>query len=85
MKCKYCGEEYSENVIRLHENRCNEKEVGVDEDADSSNSDIELVNADDYSVKELKQICRDEDLSGYSRKNQDELVEMINDHRRSDV
>jgi len=49
---------------------------------DTSSSNIDFVNADDYTVKELQEICREEDISGYSRKNQEELVELINDTRQ---
>ena len=32
LKCKYCGEEFSEKVLPLHEERCTEKEMGKTEE-----------------------------------------------------
>jgi hypothetical protein len=41
----------------------------------------ETVNADDYTVVELKEIAKNEGVKGYSNMNQAELVEAINAKR----
>jgi hypothetical protein len=57
--------------------KLNGKWYAPNEDIPSKNNQ-EYVNAEDYTVKELKDKCKELGLSGYSRKNQDELIEMIN-------
>lgn len=59
------------------------KSLGYEKIKEEKENSVEIpeeVNADDYTVKELKNICKELEISGYSNKNQDELIEMINKH-----
>lgn len=51
------------------------------ESKQENNGPVELVNGEDYTVEELKQICRDEEISGFSNLKENELVELINKER----
>lgn len=48
------------------------KVVEVEKTEDKVGDDLE-----EKTVKELHQVCKDKNLSGYSRKTKDELIKMI--------
>ena len=43
-----------------------------------------MEDIDKKSVKELKQYCRDNKIKGFSNKNKEELIDMINDFHKKD-
>jgi len=62
MICKNCGVDISITVYPLHIKRCFKKEK---EDMTK------------YTVKELKQMCKDKGITGYSRLRESELIEIL--------
>lgn len=62
MKCPVCGREISDSVYPLHMKRC-KKDVKK-----------ELI---DYTVSELKSMCKEKGLKGYSKLNEKELIELL--------
>ena len=64
MLCRICGQDISDSVYPFHIKRC-KKETEVKQDMTK------------YTVKELKQMCKDKGLTGYSRKKEAELIEML--------
>lgn len=53
-----------------------------DEDAMTIEEMAETENLKDLSIKELKAVCKHLELSGYSKKNEAELIAMIENHRK---
>ena len=63
MICKICGKEISDAVFPLHMKRCKKEEPKKE--------------LKEYTVKELKAMCKERGLKGYSRKSEAELIEML--------
>ena len=64
MICRICGKDISDAVYPLHMKRCKKVEE-VKEDMTK------------YTVKELKKMCKERGITGYSRKKEAELIEML--------
>lgn len=71
-KCKICGKEFSSSVYKLHYAWCKENNKKVEEV-----EKVEKVELSDYTVKELKEICKEKGITGYSRMKEAELIEVI--------
>ena len=64
MKCEKCGLNFSNSVYNIHVKRCGVKEV----------KEKEFIN---YTVSELKEMCKQKGLKGYSKLNESELIALL--------
>lgn len=79
MKCEHCGIEMDNPVIfHIHENRCleDQKANGLIKENEQEGTGTDY-NA--MTVEQLKAICKDKGLDGYSNLNKDDLVAFINE------
>ena len=61
MKCPFCGKEYSKKVCMIHMRSCKKIEKELK----------------DYTVKELKEMCKEKGIKGYSKLNEKNLIALI--------
>ncbi len=72
MKCPYCHIDFkSKSGFKAHSENCLYRDDPLPEPAEDN------INLDDHTVKELKEICRANDISGYSGKTKNELIELV--------
>ncbi|AGF56457.1 hypothetical protein B0P06_005274 [Clostridium saccharoperbutylacetonicum] len=72
MKCKHCGIKIDNPMIfHIHENRCLEDQRANGFIKDNKENDIDY---NSMTVEQLKVICKDKGLEGYSNFNKDELI-----------
>jgi len=71
MICPYCKKEFSDKVCMIHMEYCKQKVSAVIE--------VDIVESikEKYTVKELKEMCKEKGLKGYSRMNEADLVKLI--------
>ncbi|MBE6089840.1 MAG: Rho termination factor [Clostridium beijerinckii] len=88
MKCKHCGYEiHNPEIFNIHEANCIDEQIqngliadpSLKDNEQSENSDGEV----DYSsmtVDQLKAICKEKNLEGYSNLNKDDLITFIKEN-----
>lgn len=74
MKCRYCNFKCDNpEIFNIHELHCidEQKQNGLIKDNESDGEDIDYSS---MTVDQLKTICKDKGLEGYSNFNKDDLV-----------
>lgn len=82
MKCKHCGIEMDNPMIfHIHEKNCleDQKANGLikDNESDGKENDIDYSS---MTVDQLKTICKEKGLEGYSNLNKDDLVAFMKEN-----
>ena len=66
-ECPICKKQFSKSVLKIHLEHCKSKK--------EKKSEIKKLS--DYTVKELKAMCKEKGLSGYSNLKEKELIELL--------
>ncbi|WP_315074083.1 Rho termination factor N-terminal domain-containing protein [uncultured Clostridium sp.] len=80
MKCEHCGIEMDNPAIfHIHQNRCLEEQKlnGLISENEDGKYDV---NYNDMTVEQLKNICKEKGLDGYSNLNKDDLIAFMNEN-----
>lgn len=72
IKCNICGREYSPKVYELHIKRC--KAVIV---KNKENENKDIVNLEDMTVKELRELAKEKNIDAYYNMKKEELIEAL--------
>lgn len=83
MKCEHCGIEMDNPMIfNIHESRCLEDQkanAGLIEEGEQEGKENDI-DYNSMTVDQLKVICKEKNLEGYSNLNKEDLVKFIQEN-----
>lgn len=80
MKCTHCGVEMDNPMIfHIHENNCleHQKQNGLLKEPKQEGQSIDY---DPMTLDQLKGICKDNNLEGYTGLNKDDLIKFVKEN-----
>lgn len=80
MKCRYCGEKMDNpQIFHIHEKNCieHQKQNGLIEEEEKVE---DIVDYATMTTDQLKALCKDNNLEGYTTKNKEDLIKFIQEN-----